>query len=102
MQSQEPPLMAVSESQKGSDGWEVNETTPKAGREVGQAHTAPWKRPTGNNDRAISAPIMPLNNTVVELICGVIYLLNYNCNKSLIKFMKLANSFLLLLLVCSP
>lgn len=55
---------------------------PEAGREVGQAHTAPWKRHTGNNDRVNYAPTMSVSKTIVELIYGLMYLLNCNCNKS--------------------
>ena len=27
-----PPFMADTESQKGTDGWEINKTSPEAGR----------------------------------------------------------------------
>lgn len=42
---------AVTESQKVTDGWEINKTTREAEREVSQAHSAPWKSPIRNDDR---------------------------------------------------
>lgn len=74
--------MAVTESQNGSDGWEVNKTTPRS-RERGWAGThCSTKRRTGNNDRVSYAPTMSVSKTIMELVCGLMYLLNCNCNKS--------------------
>lgn len=74
---------SITESQKGSDRWETNKTTP-------------WSRKRGWSDTHCPmeethrkhwwTELCTHYETAVERICGLMCLLNCSCNKSLIKF----------------
>ena len=94
-----PPFMADTESQKGTDGWEVNKTSPEAGR---WASTHCSTEVTQQEQRNSELAPARLIKTTAGLVCGLRWLLNFNSNKTLIKLMELVDPFLFLSLEFSP